>query len=51
MKNKLLIFLKNFVVLRYGFIDKCIDAIQLIIDSITITIKSKTFNANLNVTY
>lgn len=33
----------------YGFIDKCIDAIQLNIDSITITIKSKKFNANLNV--
>ncbi|CAF0714322.1 unnamed protein product [Brachionus calyciflorus] len=31
----------------YGFIDKCIDAIQLIIDSINVTIKSKNFNANL----
>jgi hypothetical protein len=33
----------------YGFIDKCIDAIQLNIDSITVTIKSSKFTANLNV--
>ena len=33
----------------YGFIDKCIDAIQLNIDSINITIKSNNFNATFNV--
>lgn len=31
----------------YNFIDKCIDAIQLKIDSICIRIKSEKFNANL----
>lgn len=32
----------------YTFIDKCIDAIQLNIDSVSITIKSEKFNANLS---
>ncbi len=32
----------------YGFIDKCIDAIQLNIDSINVTIKSNKFNATFN---
>ncbi len=33
----------------YGFIDRCIDGVYLTIDSISITLKSKTFNANLDV--
>lgn len=33
----------------YGFIDKCIDAIQLNIDSVNINIKSNFLTANLNV--
>lgn len=39
--------LKLFSNQSYGFIDRCIDGIQLNIDSITVTIKSQKFNANL----
>jgi hypothetical protein len=35
----------------YGFIDKCIDGMYLAIDSISITLKSKTFNAKLDVIF
>jgi hypothetical protein len=34
----------------YGFIDKCIDGMHLTIDSVSISLKSKTFNATLDVT-
>jgi hypothetical protein len=33
----------------YGYIDKIIDAMQFNIDSVTITITSDKFNANMNV--
>lgn len=33
----------------YGFIDKCIDGMYLTIDSVSISLISKTFNAKLDV--